>query len=243
MTDESHSRVSSTERIILSPFAKEYRALGTPIGIHFFFERPWKGPVQFKSSRRRVRWCRFVFCDQQNLRNPFEIEMWDLRFLARFPSVWSFCGNLRLSRTDILRWTHHTYIKFRKKLWAWSHVVLLYIEHSTGPSEGFPDPQIAQYTMGVSYQILCEMCSLQTMIVTLSEGIGSPAPENASSFCVTSFGQILTAQRLKYWMDILPHREADCAHRLHFFDYFIQVKSTWTTSDKDDGPRCVICIS
>ena len=49
-----------------------------------------------------------------------------LWFFARFPSVSSFCGNIKLERTNILRRTHiYIYIIFRKHLWARSHVVLL----------------------------------------------------------------------------------------------------------------------
>lgn len=46
-----------------------------------------------------------------------------------------------------------------------------------------------QCTMGVGYKIIFKMCSLQTIKSNLSEGTGSPAPINASSFCVTSFGE------------------------------------------------------
>jgi hypothetical protein len=38
--------VPSTERTILSPFTKEYRALGTNIGISHFLECPFLGPNQ-----------------------------------------------------------------------------------------------------------------------------------------------------------------------------------------------------
>ena len=40
----SHSRVLSTERTILSPFTKEYRALGTRTGIYQFLDCPSRGP-------------------------------------------------------------------------------------------------------------------------------------------------------------------------------------------------------
>ena len=63
------------------------------------------------------------------------------------------------------------------------------IDHSTGSSEVFPDPLIAQCTMGVGYEIILKMCSRQSIDSNLSEGTGSPAPKNASSFCVTSFGE------------------------------------------------------
>ena len=42
------SRVLSTERTILSPFTKEYRALGTPTGIPIFLDCPSGGPTNRK---------------------------------------------------------------------------------------------------------------------------------------------------------------------------------------------------
>jgi len=59
-TSTSCSWVLSTERTILSPFTKEYRALGTPTGIPFFLECPSRGPTNSNPNleiRRGVEFC------------------------------------------------------------------------------------------------------------------------------------------------------------------------------------------
>jgi hypothetical protein len=50
MIVEWRSRVPSTERTILSPFTKEYRAPGTPTSIPFFLDRPFQGPLSQKQA-------------------------------------------------------------------------------------------------------------------------------------------------------------------------------------------------
>jgi hypothetical protein len=55
-TPYSSNRVLSTERTILSPFTKEYRALGTLTGIPLFLDCPSRGPsIQTQPGRAICR--------------------------------------------------------------------------------------------------------------------------------------------------------------------------------------------